>query len=250
METVENSCSCEAPTSCGKGTIARPHPQQPGNWQYIRPDCKKLTCEFCGPHRAAKYRKFILKRAIEHKLTRMMTLTLDPKKLPPNCETVSYIRNSWADFRVYLHREFKRPIKFIAILEFQKNGRAHLHILIDRYIYDGWIREQWQAVGGGKVIDIRLVDMHRISAYLSKYLTKELMLICPPKKRRITTCRAIRLFDPTVPGGWKFYHTSFAFFEGMCSDILLQSDSDAQGVCFFVVEFAPGDQGIPGFYDP
>lgn len=174
-----------------------------------------------------------------------MTLTLDPKKLPPNCETVSFIRHSWAEFRVYLQRQFHRPVKFIAILEFQKNGRAHLHVLIDRYIDDHWISEQWQAVGGGKVVDIRFVDIHRISAYLSKYLTKDLMLICPPRKRRITTCRAIRLFDPRLPGGWRYYRTSFAFYEGMCSDLLTEAHSDEQGTCWFVVAFEPGDQDGP-----
>jgi hypothetical protein len=44
-------------------------------------------------------------------------------------------------------------------------------------------------VGGGRIVDIRLVDMHRISRYLSKYLTKELLLSAPKRSRRVTVSR-------------------------------------------------------------
>lgn len=228
--------------SCASGTIARPDPARLGLWQYLRPDCKKLSCPHCGPWRAYQIRKAILTRAIEHKLTRLMTLTLDPKKLPPGCETVAYIRNSWAKFRVYLQRAFHRPIKFIAILEFQKNGNAHLHILIDQYIENTWLSEQWQAVGGGKIVDIRVVDMHRIALYLSKYLTKELLNTCPPGKRRVSACRAFVLFAKRVPGGWRFLRTSFWVFYNLFAEGAADVELDAQGESYFVSDSAPGDE--------
>jgi hypothetical protein len=177
----------------------------------------------------------------------MLTLTLDPKKLPPNCDTVAYIRNSWAKFRVYIQREFKRPVQFIAILEFQANGRAHLHILIDRYVYDGWIRDQWQAVGGGKIIDIRTVDLHRIAAYLSKYLTKEMLEACPPRRRRISCCRMIRLFDRRPKTAWQWVRDPLWFFREMADQWLKDEQSDAQGTRFFAAEYDPSADSLAVF---
>ena len=85
--------------------------------------------------------------------------------------------------------------KYIRILEFQKNGTPHLHILIDRFIPQKWIRTAWVAIGGGSMVDIRYVDVHRVSRYLSKYLTKELLLSAPPRSRRVTTSRGIHLIE-------------------------------------------------------
>lgn len=236
--------------SCARGTLARPHPDRVGQWQYVRPDCKRLVCPHCGPKRAAAIRAAILKAALEHKLTRLMTLTLDPKKLPPDCETVAYIRESWRKFRVYLTRRFHRPIKFISILEFQQNGNAHLHILVDRYIESEWIRSEWQAVGGGKVVDIRLVDMHRISKYLSKYLTKELLEQCPLHKRRVSVCRAFVLFAKRTPSGWRWLPTSFWFYFEAFRSTAIEIRVDDQGESFFEADLAPGDEEPLGFWPP
>ncbi|MDP2735489.1 MAG: hypothetical protein Q8P12_04735 [bacterium] len=234
--------------SCARGTIVRPHPEHAGAFQFVRPDCKMLSCPHCGPKRAAAIRNAILKLALAHKLTRFMTLTLDPKKLPPNCETVAFIRESWRKFRVYLTREFHRPIKYISVLEFQKNGRAHLHILVDRFIEEEWIRTRWQAVGGGQIVDIRLVDIHQIALYLAKYLTKDFFNTCPPGKRRVSVCRALILFPRRTPSGWRWFPTSFWFYFEQCREIALEVELDAQGESFFVAEFCPGDeQPFPDF---
>ncbi len=48
-------------------------------------------------------------------------------------------------------------------------------------------------MGGGKIVDIRRVDMHRASHYLSKYLTKEMLMSAPQRTRRVTTSRSIKL---------------------------------------------------------
>jgi hypothetical protein len=94
-----------------------------------------------------------------------------------------------------LRRKFGHPVKYIAILEFHKSGIAHLHLVLDRFIPWRWIKKSWSGVGGGTVVDIRFVDVHRISHYLSKYLTKELLLSAPKRSRRITTSRSIRLIE-------------------------------------------------------
>ncbi|MGC1296688.1 MAG: hypothetical protein WA869_16760 [Alloacidobacterium sp.] len=35
--------------------------------------------------------------------------------------------------------------------------------------------EAWEAVGGGRIVDIKRVDLHRVSRYLSKCLTKQMI---------------------------------------------------------------------------
>ena len=47
------------------------------------------------------------------------------------------------------------------------------------------------------MVDIRLIDVHRVSRYLSKYLTKELLMSAPLRSRRVTTSRGIKLLEKT-----------------------------------------------------
>jgi hypothetical protein len=95
---------------------------------------------------------------------------------------------------VYLHRKYGVAPKYVAVLEFQKaTGLAHIHVAIDRYIDQAWAKKSWQAVGGGQHVDIRFKDPHRAGAYISKYLTKELLLSAPQGMRRVTTSRSIQL---------------------------------------------------------
>jgi hypothetical protein len=71
---------------------------------------------------------------------------------------------------------------------------AHIHSMIDRYIDQSWLKESWEAVGGGQHVDIRFVDLHRAAVYISKYLAKEMLLDAPVGLRRVTTSRDIQLF--------------------------------------------------------
>ena len=191
--------------------------------KYCRADCRCWNCRRCGPRRADFYRSRILQAVTRHRLTRLLTLTLDPKKImseseaeifyrhfelgkdqqvPCTCATcveiqirsISCIRQCWAKLRVYFGRKHNVSPKFIAVLEFQKNtGLAHLHIVIDRYVPWRWAQNAWCAVGGGEHVHIKHIDAHRAAAYLSKYLSKELFLSAPEGTRRVTTSRSIRL---------------------------------------------------------
>ncbi len=196
----------------------------------VRLGCKCWTCPRCGPKRAKQLRAAIAKKATELKLNRFLTLTLDHKSCTPD-ESLKHIRSCWNKFRTYLKREYGQSITFISVLEPQKSGHAHLHILVDRYIDQRWISNKWRAVGGGPMVDIRQVDIHRISAYLSKYLTKELLLSrYYTKYRRYTTSRDIRLFDKPPKGFWTLIRLPLKLLLEGVRGTLLEVKSDDSGV--------------------
>jgi hypothetical protein len=144
----------------------------------------------------------------------MATLTLDPKRIPKGQRTDRYLRECWREMRVSLARKFGKSIPFVGVLEFQKNGTAHLHLLVGQYISQVWLSRAWAAIGGGKIVDIRYVDIHRVSAYLPVYLagdkvSKTLELL--PKRARIfTTSRSIVLWGKKVKSGWALRHVGLS----------------------------------------
>jgi hypothetical protein len=177
---------------CGKFSFRG---QTPGRSEtrFHRANCKCWNCSFCGPRKEKRYRHAIRTIAEKLQLRRFISLTLDPKKVEG--DPVRYLNALWAAMRVYLKRKFGVAPQYIRILEFQKNGNPHLHILIDRYIRQAWLKEAWTNLGGGWSVDIRYVDVHRISNYLSKYLTKSLRSSAPLRSRRVTSSRGIKLLE-------------------------------------------------------
>lgn len=161
--------------------------------RFHRLNCKTWGCCYCGPRKAKLYRYRIGQLAEREELTRFLTLTLDPAKIEGN--SVRYLRGVFNKFRLYLRRKYGTPVKYIAVLEFHKSGVAHLHLLVDRFIPWDWLRQSWSAIGGGEMVFIKYVDVHRISRYLSKYLTKELLLSAPKRSRRVTTSRSLHLIE-------------------------------------------------------
>ncbi len=106
--------------------------------------------------------------------------------------------------RVYLRRFLGRNVEFVLVVELHASGIAHLHVLLDSYIPQRWLSQAWQAVGGGKIVDIRWVDVHRTSAYLSKYLTDLSLVKIPAGTRRFSSSKGIALWPkkPERSGWW------------------------------------------------
>jgi len=161
--------------------------------QYQRLNCKTWICPYCGRRKAKRYKYAIRAAAEQLKLQRFITLTLDPDRIEG--DPVVYLRDSFNKLRTYLRRKFGHAPKYIAVLEFHKNGKPHLHVLIDRFVEQAWLSAAWSAVGGGRIVDIRFVDLHRVSRYLAKYLTVDLFLSAPKGVRRVTCSRGIVLLE-------------------------------------------------------
>ena len=216
---------------CGRWSL-RGHVQEgeEKHWRYGRLGCKSWSCPRCGPKKAKRLRRAIINTAQGKELSRVLTLTLDPSSCSPE-QSIPYIRRCYNKFRTSLKRHSGLSISFITILELQRSGYAHLHILIDRFIAQDWISVAWQAVGGGKIVDIRRVDIHRIAPYLSKYLTKDLLLTeFKTRVRRYTTSRDITLFVKSSTGTWAIIKLSIEFLYQECRGLLPGTTHDAEGM--------------------
>jgi hypothetical protein len=194
---------------CGNFSVVGPVKGKPGKFGYLCLFCGSYRCNRCRNPKLKKVRAEISRVASERKLDRMATLTLDPKRVPKGDRkrTDRYIRDCWRKMRVLLMRLNKgKSIDFVGVLEFQKNGNAHLHVLVGRYIAQEWLSLAWQSIGGGKIVDIERVDVHRVSAYLSVYLTgdkvKRTLELLPMRARIFTTSRSIRLWPKKEKRGW------------------------------------------------
>jgi len=176
---------------------------------YRRLNCGSWTCPYCGPRRARRARKRICEVAEGLNLKYFLTLTLNPKKLEHPKLAVPHLRLTFNAFREYLRREFGVAPTYICVLEFTKKGVPHLHVLLDRYIRQQWISRVWEKLGGGRVVFIKQVTVRRIARYLSKYLTKDLIMSAPKGTRRITTARSIKLFPKFNSGiAWELLQSS------------------------------------------
>ncbi len=122
--------------------------RETGEWIPFR--CKSWRCLACGPRKARRLRNQIGVWAEEKQLTRLMTLTLDPQQVQG--DVYAHLSDVWRKFRVYLARQYGR-VSFIWVMELQKNGNPHLHVLVDRFIHQKWASRTWDAVGGGRIVD-------------------------------------------------------------------------------------------------
>jgi hypothetical protein len=192
--------------ACGKNSVVGPLKGKPGTFGYMCLFCGSYRCDRCRIPKLKKVRSAIARIASEMKLNKMATLTLDRKKIKKGQRSDRYIRNCWRKMRVSLARKFGESVDYVGVLEFHKDGVAHLHLLLNQFIEQGWLSDAWSEVGGGVIVDIRLVDIHRVTAYLSVYLTgdkvKHTLELLPKRARIFTTSRSIVLWGKKKVSGW------------------------------------------------
>src|SRR6266436_6328651 len=191
---------------CGKYSVVGALKGKPGKFGYMCLFCGSYRCNRCRNPKLKKVRSAIARIASEKKLNKLATLTLDRKLIKKGQRSDRYIRECWSKMRVSLARKFGESIDYVGVLEFHKDGVAHLHLLLNEYIEQTWLSDAWSAVGGGVVVDIRLVDIHRVTAYLSVYLTgdkvEHTLKLLAVRARIFTTSRSIRLWPKKEKGYW------------------------------------------------
>src|SRR6266851_637207 len=201
---------------CGNFSAVGPLKGKPGKFAYICLFCGSYRCNRCRNPKLKKVQSAIARIASEKKLNKLATLTLDRKRIPRGWRSDRYIRDCWRKMRVSLSRKFGESVDYVGVLEFTEKGVAHLHLLLGRFIKQEWLSDAWSAVGGGVVVDIRMVDIHRVTAYLSIYLAgdkvKHTLKLLAVRARIFTTSRSIRLWPKKEKRGWWLRRTNLETF--------------------------------------
>lgn len=218
---------------CGKYSVIGPVKGNSGRIGYKRLRCKSLRCGRCRFPKLHETRNRIAQIASERRLTKFVSLTLDPERIPSGMRSEVYLRDCWRKMRVYLSRRFGKSIDFIAVLEFQQSGVAHLHLLVGVFIPQRWLSEAWQSVGGGEIVDIRFVDIHRVAGYLTRYLSGDKIadtLSCLPSRGRIFgSSRSISFWGKKEKRGWWMVKASL--------DTLREHAANIDGERFEAIDF-------------
>ena len=132
--------------------------------------CKQWACDECGPKKV-RATIAMVRRGMVLGTPRFFTLTSPAE----DDEVRSYaeFQARWHRFQAKLRRRFG-TIEYVAVVERQKRGAAHVHVLYrGPFIPWQWLGQAASGSGSGKVVDIRK-PARAIERYLAKYLTKEL----------------------------------------------------------------------------
>jgi len=173
--------------------------------------CGSWDCYCCGYKMRNNLVEEIERVATERpQMSRLLTLTLDPKNAPRNQEDRhQYITERWNALRTRLKREVG-DFSFIWVREEQKNGLPHLHLIVSRYLPQATVSKAWDELGGGSIVDIRKIDrVEKVANYVGKYLTKDATSDFPKGIRRYGSSADIELdvrgdkSDTDGPSEWQ-----------------------------------------------
>jgi hypothetical protein len=161
--------------------------------------CGQWDCYCCG-YRMRMNLVEEIEKLVERRpdMRRLLTLTLDPKNLTgraryDDAKQAEHIMETWRKFRTYIRREYG-DFSFVWVKEKQENGNWHIHALVSRYLQQSWVSRAWDALGGGKVVDIQYVrEPEKAAHYIGKYLTKNALSEFPDDVRRYGTSEDIDL---------------------------------------------------------
>lgn len=117
---------------------------------------------------------------------------MDPRKGTAT-ESWPQIKSTWKKFQTYLARHVGKGVKFLWVIKAQKNGYAHLHILLDRYVPQAWISKAWDRLGGGRIVFIVRANVRKSGPYLAKYLAKGFDGGLAQGQRRYGSSRDVKL---------------------------------------------------------
>lgn len=169
--------------------------------------CNSWTCPRCAPIKARAISYQIRDVVLLNNLNCYLTLTLDPNKLSQEdiiesqthkiitgffnhlITTVKRKKFNYFNVKKNQHYQFAlknsgEKLKYVWVIEFQQNGLAHMHILLNQFLPIEVIREVWVHIGGGHIMYIDKVgNLNAVSNYITKYFCKEFN---PKTERRLT----------------------------------------------------------------
>lgn len=195
---------------------------------FFHPTCQSYECPYCGWVKTQKLAKAI-KEAFAYKRVRLLTLTTTNRyndQLPDHLPVLAW-RKLIKNLRNHTKYPYLKGLKYIRIVEYQKNGNTHFHILIDRFLSKDAINKLWRNACAEvlkengipynfieRYSNANLVgdtDGRGAFKYVVKYLTKSVRTdgFRDRKTRRYrpySASRNVVLFPkrPRTPGWYKF----------------------------------------------
>jgi hypothetical protein len=157
--------------------------------------CNQWACYCCGYRMRQNLVEEIQRVCSERpELSRLLTLTLDPEYAPDDQEQQhAYITERWNALRTAISREIGE-FSYIWVREEQDSGLPHLHILVSRFLPQGWLSRRWEELDGGEIVDIRRIErVEKAAHYIGKYLTKSALTGMPDGIRRYGSSQDIDL---------------------------------------------------------
>lgn len=134
--------------------------------------CRSWQCDHCCPNR----KKQLIALGMSGKPNRFLTLTVNPALYNSPDERAEQLARAWRLIRKRMKRKFRwQRIPFLAVVEKQKSGEPHLHILLRcPYIPQAWLSEQMRDLMHAPIVDIRwITDQGKVAGYVAKYCGKE-----------------------------------------------------------------------------
>jgi hypothetical protein len=103
-------------------------------------------------------------------------LTLDPSKFMRLIDEFAFIDKAWAKTRAWLYKRYGH-FEFVKVLEVQKTGRPHLHVLLSGIVYipHDELYAIWQKYGGGYVWIRPIEKSIDAVSYVLKYVNKTIL---------------------------------------------------------------------------
>jgi hypothetical protein len=124
---------------------------------------------------------------------------------------------------------------------------------VNVWLDQGWISRAWNAVGGGRIVHICMVDLHRVAAYVSKYVTKDSLADIPEGVRRFTASKGLVLWPKKDNTGKPKAWLTRRAFDGLrleLSTVVLEEKSERQSdgigvlICF-LARGLPATAAVP-----
>lgn len=172
-------------TKCPKAEHFHWHLTRSGTYRAYR--CESLRCPVCARAASDRLAAKIGSWAAERKLRRFWTFTLDPSRIPGVTWTgaplsvtevhtaVAYLRKLWNKYLTAWRRD-DAALEYIAVLELQKSGAPHLHVLVNGWYSWARMAARWRRMGGGSHVRVNGVrgGAEGVTRYMSKYMSKSL----------------------------------------------------------------------------
>jgi len=104
------------------------------------------------------------------------TFTLDPSRFHSLKDMHDGLSRYWNKLLTAIKKHYHAQILYIKIVESQKSGMLHIHVVFNIWIDINFIRELWARVyGAGVEVNVqRVYDHAGVAHYLFKYLSKTL----------------------------------------------------------------------------